>query len=140
TGSGKIMCLPRCSTPGSWSILNCTNSHRNRPVSGPYYKTWGRPAVITGSCHCQEVTFQIQQNALTVRYCYCTTCRKLSGADYSAVARVTRDSFRITEGEDSLTVYESRPGKLRYSCCKCFSPIYVTTDNELSFLRVRLGL
>lgn len=99
-----------------------------------------RPAVITGSCHCQNVAFQIRENALTVRYCYCITCRKLGGADYSAVARVARDSFRITQGADTLAVYESRPGKLRYYCCKCFSPVYVTTDNELSFLRVRLGL
>ncbi|WP_161599035.1 GFA family protein [Aidingimonas lacisalsi] len=96
--------------------------------------------MITGSCHCSDIEFCIHENELTVRYCYCTTCRKLSGSDYSSVARVARPSFTITKGAESLAAYESRPGKLRYYCSKCFSPIYVTTDNELSFLRVRLGL
>lgn len=96
--------------------------------------------MISGSCHCKGVEFEIQQNELTVRYCYCTTCRKLSGADYSSVARVDRSSFGITKGAEALASYESRPGKLRYYCSKCFSPIYVTTDDEPSFLRVRLGL
>jgi len=96
--------------------------------------------MIKGSCHCKNIAFEINTNKLNVRYCYCETCRKLSGADYSSVARVGRDRFKIVRGEASLLSYESRPGKFRYYCPKCFSPIYVITDNETSFLRVRLGL
>lgn len=96
--------------------------------------------MIDGLCHCQNVKFEIQQDELFVRYCYCTTCRKLSGADYSSVARVDRQLFKVLKGEDSLAIYESRPGKVRCYCSKCYSPIYVTTNNEPSFLRIRLGL
>lgn len=96
--------------------------------------------MITGSCHCGNVEFSIQEDELSVRYCYCITCRKLSGADYSSVARVPRASFSLTQGAGSLLTYESMPGKLRYYCSHCFSPIYVTVDHQPSFLRIRLGL
>jgi hypothetical protein len=96
--------------------------------------------MISGTCHCQQICFAIDENTLSVRYCYCKTCRKLSGADYSSVARVTREKFQITQGQDKLLCYESRPGKHRFYCRHCFAPIYVVTDNETTFLRVRLGL
>ncbi len=96
--------------------------------------------MVKGSCHCKKVEFEIAEEELSVRYCYCETCRKLSGGDYSSVARVDSCKFNITQGKESLISYESRPGKNRYYCPNCFSPIYVTTNNELSFLRVRLGL
>lgn len=96
--------------------------------------------MINGSCHCHKVQFEINTNRLTVRYCYCETCRKLSGADYSCVARVDRNQFNIIQGEKSLSIYSSKPGKKRFYCSVCFSPIYVITDEEQNFLRVRLGL
>jgi hypothetical protein len=42
--------------------------------------------MISGTCHCKQISFEIDENKLCIRYCYCTTCRKLSGADYSSVA------------------------------------------------------
>lgn len=96
--------------------------------------------MIRGTCHCKCVRFEVNDTELSVRYCYCTTCRKLSGADYSSVARVDRDKFIMTQGQEHLVSYESRPGKHRYHCDHCFAPIYVITNNETRFLRVRLGL
>ncbi|WP_317930696.1 GFA family protein [Halioxenophilus sp. WMMB6] len=96
--------------------------------------------MIHGSCHCQQIKFEITVQALTVRYCYCQTCRKLSAADYSVVAHVDCDQFALTRGAGHLLSYESRPGKWRYYCDHCFAPIYVVTNNEPDFLRVRMGL
>ncbi len=96
--------------------------------------------MIVGSCHCKSVSFSIDRPRLSVRRCYCETCRKLSGADYSSVARVARNKFTITSGAEQLASYESRPGKLRFYCASCYSPIYVITNNEPEFLRVRTGL
>lgn len=96
--------------------------------------------MIAGSCHCGSVRFNINRSLLSVRRCYCETCRKLSGGDYSSVARVARDRFILTSGAAQLASYESRPGKLRFYCAGCHSPIYVITDNEPEFLRVRTGL
>ncbi|MBT2774688.1 GFA family protein [Halomonas sp. ISL-60] len=96
--------------------------------------------MITGSCHCKSICFTIDRPRLSVRRCYCETCRKLSGSDYSSVARVARDKFTVTSGAKQLVSYESRPGKQRFYCSNCYSPIYVTTNNETDFLRVRTGL
>lgn len=96
--------------------------------------------MFTGTCHCKRVEFCIEESELSVRYCYCETCRKLSGADYSSVARVQRHNFKVVRGAEGLIEYESRPGKQRFHCPTCFSPIYVITNNETSFLRVRMGL
>ena len=96
--------------------------------------------MISGTCHCRSVEIEINEDCLSVRRCYCETCRKLSGADYSSVARVDRSNFRISKGLENLLSYESRPGKNRYYCKHCFSPIYVITNNEPSFLRVRVCL
>ncbi|MGQ0335310.1 GFA family protein [Halomonas elongata] len=96
--------------------------------------------LINGSCHCKSVCFSIARSSLSVRRCYCETCRKLSGSDYSSVARVARDKFTVISGAKQLVSYESRPGKQRFYCANCYSPIYVTTNNEPEFLRVRTGL
>jgi len=96
--------------------------------------------MISGTCHCQSIQFQVDRPQLNVRRCYCDTCRKLSGADYSSVARVARDKFQICAGAEHLVSYQSRPGKQRFYCRRCYSPIYVVTDKEPDFLRIRTGL
>ena len=94
----------------------------------------------TGSCHCKNVAFTVNGELSDVNLCYCQTCRKLSGSAYSVVARISVDEFEITEGKDSLQTYESSPGKVRYCCNKCCSPIYVTVKSQPEFVRIRLGV
>ncbi len=96
--------------------------------------------MITGSCHCKSVSFSLDCSSLSVRRCYCETCRKLSGADYASVAKVPRETFSITSGAGHLVSYESLSGKQRYYCGHCFSPIHVTNNHEPDFIRVRTGL
>ena len=94
----------------------------------------------TGSCHCKNIVYTINGALSDISLCYCQTCRKLSGAAYSVVARISAYEFKITEGKDSLQTYESSPGKVRYHCCKCCSPIYVIVKSQPEFVRIRLGV
>jgi hypothetical protein len=96
--------------------------------------------MTTGSCHCKSVAFEVDESLLRVRYCYCETCRKLSGAAFSVVAKVSVNNFRITKGRDALVRYESRPGKSRYYCASCYSPVYVAVESDVTSVRIRLGL
>lgn len=96
--------------------------------------------MTTGSCHCKNVSFEVDEPTLSVNYCYCETCRKLSGAAFSVVAKIPRSSFKITKGQNALTVYESMPGKFRHYCSSCFAPVYVEVEAEPSLVRIRLGL
>lgn len=92
------------------------------------------------SCQCGQVKFELKGPLSQVYYCYCRTCRKLGGSAFSLVTRVDKSAFRIITGEGNLVYYESSPGKKRYHCQHCFSPIYVETQSQPNFVRVRLGL
>lgn len=94
----------------------------------------------SGSCHCGKVVFEINGSLSDVNYCYCETCRKLSGGAYSVVTRVSSDKFNVIRGNELLHTYESSPGKERYYCNVCCSPIYVTVKSQPEFVRIRLGV
>lgn len=94
----------------------------------------------TGSCHCGAVAFQLRGGLSRVYKCYCQTCRKLSGAAFSVVTKVRVENFSVTRGTELLHVYESMPGKFRYYCRNCCSPVYVTVDSQPDLVRIRLGV
>ena len=96
--------------------------------------------MLNGSCHCGKVVFEINDSLSDVNKCYCKTCRKLSGGAYSVVARVSSNAFKIIKGDEFLHTYESSPGKVRYYCNDCCSPIFVTVKSQPEFVRIRLGV
>ncbi|MCV2402254.1 GFA family protein [Marinomonas sp. C2222] len=94
----------------------------------------------TGSCHCKKVVFEVQEPLSAVNLCYCHSCRHLSGAAYSVVARIPKNAFRMLKGKESLHIYESSTGKFRHYCRDCCSPIFVTVKSQPEFVRIRLGV
>jgi len=94
----------------------------------------------TGSCHCGKVTFKVPQQLGDVRYCYCETCRKLSGSAFSAVALIASDGFELLSGQDDLAVYESSPDKFRYYCGHCHCQIHAAVASQPDYVRLRLGV
>lgn len=94
--------------------------------------------MLTGSCHCGTVQFSVDRKLGDVRYCYCTTCRKLSGSAFSAVAFIPTSLFSLNQGSDQLAVYESSPGKHRHYCATCHAPIYVAVSASPDQVRIRL--
>ena len=94
----------------------------------------------TGSCHCGQVAFEVTGKLSPIYKCYCGTCRKLSGGAFSMVTRVDSEGFRLLKGEESLHTYESSPGKVRYYCKSCCSPVFVKVTSQPEFVRLRLGL
>lgn len=112
--------------------------------------------MITGSCLCQGVRFEIAGDAAAsatpgghldatgpvglVSQCHCQDCRKAQGSAFAVNAPVSRSDFRFTSGEDLLASYESSPGKHRVFCSRCGSPVYSRLDEAPEVLRIRLGL
>lgn len=94
----------------------------------------------TGSCHCGAIQFEVPKKLGNVNLCYCGTCRKLNGSAFSAVAMVEAKDFHFLNGQDSMAVYESTPGKMRFYCTKCHAPVYVQLQSKPEQLRIRLGL
>jgi hypothetical protein len=79
--------------------------------------------MLTGSCLCGAVAYQVDARLERIVHCHCQTCRKAHGAAFSSVTAVPREKFRWTRGEDVLSAFESSPGKLRRFCTRCGSHI-----------------
>jgi len=69
--------------------------------------------MLTGSCLCGSVVYEVDASAGPIVHCHCSTCRKTHGAAFSTVMPVPRQSFRWLRGEELLSSFESSPGKLR---------------------------
>ena len=93
--------------------------------------------MITGSCLCGKVTYEISGKVGDIVHCHCVTCRKAHGAAFSSVARVNDADF-ILSGLDHLNSFESSTGKRRYFCSNCGTHVYAKRDNT-PHLILRLG-
>ena len=79
--------------------------------------------MLTGSCMCKSVAYEVDAEPGAIVHCHCATCRKAHGSAFSTVTSVPRDRFRWTRGESLLRGFESSPGKQRYFCTQCGSQI-----------------
>jgi hypothetical protein len=69
--------------------------------------------MLTGSCLCGGVAYEVDAAVGPIAHCHCATCRKAHGSAFSSVSSVPRDKFRWTKGTNLLASYESSPGKVR---------------------------
>lgn len=77
---------------------------------------------MQGGCLCKQVTYEVDAIDL-IKFCHCRTCQLAQGAPYSAGGLVKRENFRWLTGEHLLKAYESSPGKKRYFCSNCGTPL-----------------
>ncbi|MFM0047141.1 GFA family protein [Paraburkholderia sediminicola] len=66
----------------------------------------------------------------------CQTCRKAHAAHHNTAARVKREHFRVTDGAEMLSHFESSPGKFRHFCRRCGTHVYAERS-ELPFVVLR---
>jgi len=95
--------------------------------------------MITGSCHCQTVRFEISADIRGFMHCHCHTCRKIHGTVYGSSALVKKAGFTIVTGEDAITTYESSPGKQRCFCSRCGSHVYAYLEARPETILLRIG-
>ena len=84
--------------------------------------------MITGSCLCGGVRFEIAEAVGPFELCHCSRCRKASGSAFAAMLGVRTRDFRFVQGRDLMTTYEAplleAPPPYRTSFCRrCGSPI-----------------
>jgi ADP-ribosyl-[dinitrogen reductase] hydrolase len=94
--------------------------------------------MLTGSCLCGGVAYEVDAAPSMIVHCHCQTCRKTHGSAFSTVTNVPRDRFRWTKGEDLLRGFESSPGKTRYFCSQCGSHIVASREGKTTLL-LRMG-
>jgi hypothetical protein len=80
--------------------------------------------MLSGSCVCGSVAYEVTAELGPIIHCHCRTCRKTHGAAFSSLASVPRSAFRLTAGEDRLGGFETSPGKFRRFCSTCGSHVF----------------
>lgn len=94
--------------------------------------------MLTGSCLCGRVAYEVEADLAAIVHCHCETCRKAHGAAFSSIGAVPRVAFRWVRGAEQLGTYESSPGKLRRFCANCGSQMVAERDGQPNVM-LRLG-
>jgi hypothetical protein len=61
---------------------------------------------ITGSCLCGAIAYEVTAPFAHFRHCYCSRCRKASGASHATNAVVPPESFRWIRGESEVVRFD----------------------------------
>jgi hypothetical protein len=92
-----------------------------------------------GGCLCDGIRFEISGPINNIVFCHCSQCRKVQGSAFATNGVVEKDAFRLVKGEELLLSFEGSPGKRKYFCRQCGSPIYSDNTDLPDVVRVRLG-
>jgi hypothetical protein len=75
--------------------------------------------MLHGSCLCGAVAYESGDLTTPIGLCHCRTCQKAHASAYAPTARVKRLGFRWVIGGETVTYFESSPGKRRWFCPSC---------------------
>jgi len=95
--------------------------------------------VLTGSCLCEGVRYELDGELGALGYCHCKQCQRASGSAFAANTSVAKSALRFVSGEELLREYESSPGRFRAFCSRCGSPVYKRVLEQPDSVRIRLG-
>ena len=65
-----------------------------------------RTGMVSGSCLCGQVAYEISGPALRVRHCHCTRCRRARSAAHATNVVYKLEDFRFTRGEAQVVDYK----------------------------------
>ncbi len=86
--------------------------------------------VISGSCECRNIKFEIQGQIPNVVACHCTQCRKTSGHVWASV--LVPDEDLSLQSNDSLRWRRSSRFAKRGFCTECGSSLFYKHNEENS--------
>ena len=86
--------------------------------------------MISGSCFCRAVTYELSAESRMQGLCYCTDCQRVGGSSHWTSYAVTPSDFHLLQG--TLTGYTYDPGSgrevTRHFCGTCGTQIMVQSD------------
>ena len=69
---------------------------------------------LSGSCHCQQVLFEIDSDLTELTTCDCSMCKRKN----ALMVRVHESAFRLVKGEDELTKYQFHTRTAEHYFCR----------------------
>jgi len=96
--------------------------------------------MYTGKCLCGAINVTINGNISDIIHCHCSLCRKNSGTAFATNGFINTVDFTVISGKELLTQFSYKPGRNRFFCAQCGSPVYSENEQDPTRLRIRLGL
>ena len=94
--------------------------------------------MITGSCLCGQVRFEIDDELRSARYCHCSNCRKFSGTSPAAWAMANAKKMKLSS-QDMAGSFDSGRGIRRF-CQTCGSPVWFESKEFPDIVGIPLGV
>ena len=79
--------------------------------------------MLTGSCLCGDIAFEIHGPIEQIAHCHCSMCRKFHGAAFGTFGVAAPHHFRWRQGEDRVVRYRSSASGWRNFCPRCGSGV-----------------
>src|SRR4051794_15790037 len=94
--------------------------------------------MLTGSCLCGGVRYEIGEPFVSAGYCHCTRCQRRTGTAASAQGRIVPGSLTIVAGEELVRCWTPEDGATKCFCSTCGGALW-SRNEEDGIRSVRLG-
>ena len=94
--------------------------------------------MLTGSCLCGDIAFEIDGPVDTVGHCHCSMCRKFHGSAFATFGTASADDFRWVRGAERVRTYQSSAQGYRSFCPRCGSAVPMSGESQ-PFALVPMG-
>jgi hypothetical protein len=95
--------------------------------------------MMRGSCWCGGVRFTVAEPFVTLSFCHCTSCKRISGGVGTANGRARTEWVEVTQGRELLTTYQPEEGSAKTFCSRCGSNLFGGGWPESEHTSVRLS-
>ena len=94
--------------------------------------------VLTGTCLCGTVMYQVADDFDYALNCHCSQCRRATGSAFKPFAGIERDRLTIIQGEAERLIYGDGDAAHDVHCRRCGSLLY-SVVREGQYVHVTLG-
>jgi hypothetical protein len=94
---------------------------------------------MRGSCWCGGVQFEVREPFLSLGFCHCTSCKRISGGVGTANGRARTEWIEVRQGRELLTTYRPDEGSAKTFCSVCGSNLFGGGWPESEEVSVRLS-
>jgi hypothetical protein len=96
-------------------------------------------SAMKGSCWCGGVRFEVAERFLSLGFCHCTSCKRISGGVGTANGRARTEWIEVMKGRELLTTYQPDEGTAKTFCSRCGSNLFGAGWPESKHTSVRLS-
>ena len=94
--------------------------------------------LLTGSCLCRAIRYEVPDAFVYAAYCHCSKCRRTTGAANKPFAGIEREKFRPVAEATDLLVHGDPAGTHDLHCRHCGSIVYSVVRENL-WVHVAMG-